>query len=105
MQKGLKLAAVFAAAVAAVTLAGCEKPPISQENTANPEIQYDVLFNRHGCEVGRFYDNGHAVYVTMCPDQGTSSASYDQSCGKNCTETKVNEQVRAPQTFQPQAPN
>ncbi len=38
---------------------------------------------RHGCEVGRFTDYQRPVYVTVCPDAGTSAAqsSWIEQCG------------------------
>lgn len=86
MYKKLAIAALFG--VAAV-VSGCAKAPIETVQTENPEISYSVLFNRHGCEVGRFEDSGRAVYVTICPEGGTSAtqSSHSESCGKNCTRT------------------
>jgi hypothetical protein len=82
----LKLAAAF---MAAVSLAGCGVNPVSTQPTENPDVAYSVLFNRNGCEVGRFYDYGRPVYITTCPSAGTSAAqwSHTESCGKNCTTT------------------
>lgn len=64
-------------------LAACNKPAASVSGTDNPNISYEVLFNRQGCEVGRFQDAGRNVYVTICPSgEQTSSTSYQQSEGK-----------------------
>ena len=62
---------------------GCAKDPIQTEPTNNPDITYEVLFHHDGCEVGRFEDYGRAVYVTVCPEKGTSAAmsSWVEQCG------------------------
>ena len=86
------------------TAAGCAKAPIAKEATDNPEIQYEVLLNRSGCEVGRFTDHGRPVYVTMCPEAGTSASmsSWVEQCGdrskSNCwvTVDRQQMQVRSP---------
>ena len=87
MNKHLKIAAAAFMAVAA--LAGCARAPMETQPTENPDISYSVLFNRHGCEVGRFYDHGRPVYVTVCPDSGVSASqsSHTESCGKSCMRT------------------
>jgi hypothetical protein len=64
----------------AVTLAGCGKDPVKSESTSNPAIEYDVLFERRGCEVGRFYDT-RWVYLVICGN-GSARADYQVSNGK-----------------------
>lgn len=78
-----------AVAIPAFILTACDKPAIEEAKTDNSEITYSVMFNRHGCEVGRFVDAGRNIYVTFCPSEGTSNAqwSHGESCGKNCTKT------------------
>ena len=93
MNRKIALAAAFMAVAA---LAGCAQAPMETVHTENPNIEYSVLFNRNGCEIGRFYDHGRPVYVTTCPEAGTSSSqwSHSESCGKNCTTTVNNENMQ-----------
>ncbi len=86
-----------AVTLSAFMLVSCAKDPISTETTENPQIPYSVLFNRHGCEVGRFSDSGRSVYVTLCPENGTSKSHtrYTESCGKSCTHTVDVDQMQA----------
>lgn len=93
--KGIKSKFVMAAVglAALVGVAGCANDPISTVSTENPQISYSVLFNRNGCEVGRFKDAGEYVYITICPGAGTSSTSYDVTEGK-ATRPVMNVQTR-----------
>lgn len=77
------------ALAALAALAGCARPALSTHSTENPQITYEVLFTRSGCEIGRFSDFGRPVYITICPGAGLSASqsSYIESCGKNCVYT------------------
>jgi hypothetical protein len=94
----MKLKTKFALAAVltgAALLAGCAQPAVQTIPTENSSINYEVLFTRNGCEVGRFIDYGRPVYVTTCPG-GTSASqsSHTESCGKNCTSTHDTYQVQ-----------
>ncbi len=73
-----------AASMAALAIFGCSKEPKRVEQTTNKDIQFEVLFTRHGCEVGRFYDAGHSVYSVICPD-GPSRVEYYVPNGRSVT--------------------
>lgn len=65
----------------------CNSNPISTIQTNNKEIKYEVLFTRHGCEIGRIRE-WTDVYITLCPGGNSASFSeYQTSCGKNCVQT------------------
>ncbi|MCX6216581.1 hypothetical protein [Spirosoma sp.] len=49
-----------------VGLLACEKTPISTDTTDNPAIKLDKLFTVDGCNVYRFHDSEHDVYLTTC---------------------------------------
>jgi starvation-inducible outer membrane lipoprotein len=66
---------------AALGLTGCASDPQRTEATSNKDIKYDVLFERHGCEFGRFNDGGHYVYTTICPN-GSAQTEYTRPQGK-----------------------
>lgn len=79
-------AALLAMPLVALTACG-KKDPNSQrtERTTNSEINFEVMFERRGCEIGRFYDGSRYIYVTLCDGNRTSSRiEYRTSCGKNC---------------------
>lgn len=70
-------------------LSGCANKPITTEKTNNSNIDYEVLFIRHGCEIGRFNDNRY-VYITICPNGNSlSETMYMESCGKNCIKSEI----------------
>jgi len=77
-------------------MAGCGRPALSTHNTENPSIPYEMLFSRNGCEVGRFYDYGRPVYVTICPKTGLSASqsSWVEDCGKGCYKVVDRHQVQ-----------
>lgn len=77
-------------------MVGCGRPALSTHNTENPSIPYEMLFSRSGCEVGRFYDYGRPVYVTICPKTGLSASqsSWVEDCGKDCTKVVDRYQVQ-----------
>ena len=63
--------------------------------TGNPEVNLQVLFVRHGCEVSRFWDNRKPVYLTLCPGgKSTATSSYTESCGKSCTKKVTVPQIQ-----------
>lgn len=70
--KLLKLSSLFAAALIA---GGCGIEPVEIYATNDPKITYEVLFVRHGCEVGRFKSDAGALspIVSVCPPPGAES--------------------------------
>lgn len=71
----------------------CAKTPQSVEQSSNSEIQIQLLFEKDGCKVYRFYDCGHAVYFTDC--RGKVEYEYYQSNGKSGQNIRVqNESVK-----------
>jgi hypothetical protein len=63
---------------------GCKQPAIDSRPSDNANISVDLLLTIDGCKVYRFYDNGSARYVTICPDYRRTSTIGDwvQSTGK-----------------------
>ena len=71
----------------------CEKTPQRVEQSSNSEIQIQLLFEKDGCKVYRFYDCGYAVYFTDC--RGKVEYEYYQSNGKSGHNVRVqNESVK-----------
>lgn len=66
-------------AIISLILLGCTKDPISTEITQNINFTVDFLFEKDGCKIYRFYDNGRSHYYTNCTE--TISVQY---CGKAC---------------------
>lgn len=67
--------------------AGCAKEPVSKEETSNPEVGVDILFDYDGCRMYRFHDAGEYRYFARCGQQVTVawSDSKTQSNGKTTT--------------------
>jgi hypothetical protein len=63
---------------------GCEKSPVSQSSSNNPNIAVDFLFEHEGCKLYRFYDGGRAIYYANCG--GRIQTSWSHPCGKGCVE-------------------
>jgi hypothetical protein len=93
--------------LASIGMVGCSKPAMSTEHTTNPNIPYEVLFERHGYEVGRFEDGGRAVYVVIPKDgEGPASAQYyyTTSSGKSATTHRVESATYTPRAAEMPAP-
>lgn len=69
-------------------LTGCEKQPISSQQTDNVNFQVDLLFSKDGCNVYRFYDQGRSIYFVKC-DNGNLQTQSTFSCGKNCIDRDI----------------
>lgn len=68
-------------AISTVLLVGCQKEP--EEAVRNGNFKVEKLFTtKEGCTVSRFRDD-RTVYFTDC----RGSTMYEESCGKNCSET------------------
>ncbi len=69
----------------ALLVCGCERPAMESRPSDNANISVDLLLTIDGCKVYRFYDNGHARYVTICPDYRRTSTigGYTQSQGES----------------------
>lgn len=77
----MKRVRVAAALIALLVVAGCQKQAESTTR-AGLEFQVDKLFTVDGCTVYRFQDGGRSRYFTNC----SGSTSWEESCGKNCTQ-------------------
>lgn len=73
------LSAIFIAILIAI-LVECGVQEQGKENTSNPNIQIDFLFEHDGCRIYRFFDAGKRYFFSDC--RGRISGNV--SCGKNC---------------------
>ncbi len=64
-----------------IFLFSCEKEQQAVEQTSNAAVNVDLLFEKDGCKVYRFYDNGYAIYFTDC--RGRVEYKYTTSTGKS----------------------
>lgn len=60
---------------------GCQKEPETTVKTGNFKVE-KLFTTKEGCTVSRFYDD-RTVHFTDCRGE----TNYEQSCGKNCSET------------------
>lgn len=58
------LPALALALCSALLFSGCAKEPLGTERTNNSAITVELLFEKDGVKVYRFYDNGRAIYYT-----------------------------------------
>lgn len=68
-------------AITTVLLVGCQKEPEASTRQGNFKVE-KLFTTKEGCTVSRFQDD-RTVYFTDC----RGSAIYEESCGKNCSET------------------
>lgn len=68
-------------AITTVLLVGCQKEPEASTRQGNFKVE-KLFTTKEGCTVSRFQDD-RTVYFTDC----RGSAIYEDSCGKNCSET------------------
>ena len=88
----MKIVALLALVAA---LAGCGVEPEATEQTSNPAVSVEKLFEKDGYTVHRFRDGSHWVYYVT--PVGQAYTEYSRSCGKNCTKTeRVSAQTVAP---------
>lgn len=71
--------------LAALALAGCERPPAESVAKAGNGYQVERLFTYDGCTVYRFEVSGYGRYFTRCEGAASTSTQWSESCGKNCT--------------------
>lgn len=60
----------------------CEKPAVRTQQTNNPDMDLELLFENEGCKVWRFDDNNRSHYYTDF--RGETITTKTESCGKNC---------------------
>lgn len=72
-------AKIFAAIAVGLFLTAC-KPATQTDRTNNPDISVDLLFEKDGCQVYRFWDFGWH-YFASCPG---SAVTTPKVCGKGC---------------------
>lgn len=51
----------------------CSEKPQETLSTSNPNIQVDLLFEKDGCRIYRFFDEGRPQYFANCPNHSTVS--------------------------------
>lgn len=73
---------IAAIIISLIAIVGCTKQAESTV-AVGLEFKVDKLFTVDGCTVYRFTDGGYNRYFTNCH----GSASWNESCGKNCTRT------------------
>jgi len=63
---------------------GCieQAKSVRTEQTNNPELKSDLLFEKDGYKIYRFNDGGRNVYYVV--PNGQAQTVYNESCGKNC---------------------
>jgi len=65
-----------------LVLCSCSRDPIATERTNNSQIQDEILFQKDGYTVHRFFDNGRAIYWVV--PSGQTYSEWTEYCGKNC---------------------
>jgi hypothetical protein len=71
--------------LALLALAACNPTPAERlEVSSNPNFQVERLFEVDGCRVYRFRDLSYFRYFARCAN-GTTSTTWIENCGKNCT--------------------
>ena len=78
---------VFLLLAISIVFFSCAKKEQATENTSNSNINVEFLFEKEGCKVYRFYDNGHAVYFTDC--KGRTEYNYTTTTGKSSQSHRV----------------
>lgn len=66
-------------------LLGCEKDPVGNSKTNNPDVTVSLLFEHDGVKVYRFYDNGMPIYYT----DARGKTKREQSNGKTSHSVEV----------------
>lgn len=61
-----------------LTLGSCKKEAVSQEQKG--EFVVELLFEKEGCKMYRFYDGGRYVYWSDC--RGKTQSDYTTHSGK-----------------------
>jgi hypothetical protein len=79
-----KLYVAFAT-LSILLLTGCGADVIKSSETRNPGVSGGVLAVVDGCTVYKLNDGDRNIYFVKCG--GTTTTSWQSSCGKNCTET------------------
>lgn len=79
MKSKLLPLAVLSAAM--FVIVGCQKEPEASVRSGNFKVE-KLFTTKEGCTVSRFQDD-RTVYFTDC----RGSTMYEESCGKNCSET------------------
>lgn len=72
--KSKKLFTLVILLASAFFITSCYKNAQHEEQTSNLSFKLEVLFEKEGCKVYRFYDAGRAVYWTDC--RGVVSTEY-----------------------------
>lgn len=83
-----KTALVVSAGLFTLFLSACGADVIETKDTGNSGVTGGKLAVIDGCTIYRFVD-GHSdnyKYFVRCDGSRTLNTSWDQSCGKNCTE-------------------
>lgn len=76
---------ILIAMVLVVLLVACGRAePVATDDTTNPKVTVDLLFEHDGCKVYRFKDSGNYRYFVNCPDRTTMMSGHNVVCGKNC---------------------
>lgn len=68
--------------IAALATSGCVTTPMTRTQTANPEIQVDLLFEHDGCRVYRFMDVGYHYFARCDGAPGPNASMLPDRCGK-----------------------
>jgi hypothetical protein len=60
-------------------MSSCEKEAISSEQKGDFKVEF--LFEKNGCKMYRFRDNGRAIYWSDC--EGKTYQNYTENSGKS----------------------
>ena len=71
-------------ALSCLILAACSEPAESTASSSNPNVSVEKLLTVDDCTVYRFQDGGYNRYFSSCKS-GRSEATYQLTCGKNCS--------------------
>lgn len=61
---------------------GLKGAPTTVNNAGDP-VEVQLMFEKDGCRVYKFYDGGRHFFTTC----GETITSHTESCGKGCTRT------------------
>ncbi len=63
---------------------------MSTEQTLNPDIELELLFEHDGCKIYRFSDVGRSIYYTDCRGQTSWETTYTDGKITTTTNHQVN---------------
>ena len=75
-------------------LAGCYASPEGVVQSSNSGVKTELLTTVDHCSVYRVWDGSNRMYFAKC--DGHADATWQESCGKNCTQDVLSTTVVDP---------